>query len=148
MKSITLDVNILMDFLFKREGHEKAAEIFTYCARKEINGYVCAHEITTLSYFLDKTVKDKSAIKKTISGVMKRFKVIEINEELLISALNSEIDDFEDAVVEVSSNAKAVEYIITKNIKDFKKSVIKAITPEELLVIIKDDLEDNKANER
>jgi predicted nucleic acid-binding protein len=139
MKNITLDVNILMDFLFKRSGHEKVAEIFNYCTQKTINGFVCAHEITTLSYFLDKTVKDKNKIKKSISGLMKRFKVIEINEELLNKALNSGIEDFEDAVIEVSSNEKAVEYIITRNIKDFKKSIIKALTPEELLVIIKNN---------
>jgi predicted nucleic acid-binding protein len=136
MKNITLDVNILMDFLFKRDGHEKVAEIFKLCSQKTINGYICAHEITTLSYFLDKSVKDKNKIKKSITGIMKRFKVIEINEELLSKALNSGIDDFEDAVIEVSSNEKSVEYIITRNIKDFKKSIVKAITPEELLVII------------
>jgi predicted nucleic acid-binding protein len=34
MKNITLDVNILMDFLFKRDGHEKVAEIFKYTVPK------------------------------------------------------------------------------------------------------------------
>ena len=28
MKKIVIDINILMDFLFKRNGHEKVAEIF------------------------------------------------------------------------------------------------------------------------
>jgi hypothetical protein len=52
-------------------------------------------------------------------------------------SLYSEIDDCEDAVIEVSSNINNVEYILTRNIKDFKKSIIKAITPEELLMILK-----------
>ena len=67
---------------------------------------------------------------------MNRFKVIEINENLLGKALSSEIDDFEDAVIEVSSKEKNAEYILTRNIKDFKKSIINAITPEELLTIM------------
>jgi predicted nucleic acid-binding protein len=133
MKNITLDSNILMDFLFKRAGHEKAAEIFTRCARKEFTGFICAHEITTLSYFIEKSVKDKNKIKTAISGIMKRFKVIEINEALLNKALFSAIEDFEDAVIEVSSKEKNVDYIITRNIKDFKKSLVKALTPEEFL---------------
>ncbi|MDR3201307.1 MAG: PIN domain-containing protein [Spirochaetales bacterium] len=136
MKNITIDSNILMDFLFKRDGHEKAAEIFAHCAKKEINGFICAHEITTLSYFLEKSVNDKAMIKKSISGIMKRFKVIEINEEILAIALHSAIDDFEDAVIEVSSKEKNVDYIITRNIKDFKRSLIKALTPEELLALL------------
>jgi predicted nucleic acid-binding protein len=136
MKSITIDLNILMDFLFKRDGHEKAAEIFGHCAQKEINGFICAHEVTTLSYFLEKSVRDKNKLRKAISGIMKRFKVIEINEKILDDALHSAVDDFEDAVIEVSSKTKKIDYIITQNIKDFKKSSVKALTPEEILGVL------------
>ena len=135
MKKIVIDINILMDFLFKRDGHEKVAEIFKICSKGDIQGLVCAHEITTLNYFLNKTIKDKTKVKKTISGIMQYFKVIEINRGLLEKALTSEIDDFEDAVIEASSSKERAEYILTRNIRDFKKSVVNAITPEELLVI-------------
>jgi capsule polysaccharide export protein KpsE/RkpR len=74
-------------------------------------------------------------MKKSISGIMQNFKVIEINRELLEKALTSEIDDFEDAVIEALSSKEKAEYILTRNIKDFKKSIVNAITPEELLVI-------------
>ena len=137
MKTIVIDINILMDFLFKREGHRKVAEVFILASSGKIQGFVCAHEITTLFYFLNKAIKDKRKIKKTLSGIMNRFKIIEINENLLGKALSSEIDDFEDAVIEVSSIEKNAEYIVTRNIKDFKKSVINAITPEELIAIMK-----------
>jgi predicted nucleic acid-binding protein len=136
MKNIIIDINIFMDFLFKRQGHESVVEIFKLCIKGTINGFICAHEITTLCYFLDKTEKDKSKIKKVISGLMKRFTVIEINIELLNKALNSKIDDFEDAVIEVSAIDRNVDYIITRNIQDFKKSIIPAKTPDELLSII------------
>ena len=139
MKKIVIDVNIFMDFLFKREGHEKVAEIFNQCIKGNAIGFSCAHEITTLSYFLNKSNRDKVKIKKTISGIMKRFKVIAIDEEILTKALHSDIDDFEDAVIEISSKENSVEYILTRNTKDFKKSIVKPITPEELLIIIKND---------
>ena len=136
MKNIVIDVNIFMDFLFKREGHEKVAEIFGFCSKGEIKGFVCAHEITTLYYFLNKTIKDKRKVKKSISGIIKNFNVIEINENLLEHALTSAIDDFEDAVIDVSAKEKNAAYILTRNARDFRKSVVKAITPEELLAII------------
>jgi predicted nucleic acid-binding protein len=139
MKKIVIDVNVFMDFLFKREGHEKVAEIFKQCINGKMTGFSCAHEITTLNYFLSKSNKDKIKIRKTISGIMKRFKVIAITEEILNKALLSEIDDFEDAVIEISSKENDAEYILTRNTKDFKKSIIKPITPEELLVILKND---------
>ena len=137
MKKIVIDINILMDFLFKREGHEKAAEIFKICLRGDIKGFICAHEITTLFYFLNKTVKDKLKIRKSLSCIINRFEIIEVNAEILNKALTSEISDYEDAVIEVSSAGKKAEYILTRNIKDFKKSIINAITPEELLIILK-----------
>jgi predicted nucleic acid-binding protein len=145
MKKVVIDVNIFMDFLFKREGHEKVAEIFKQCIKGNVKGFSCAHEITTLNYFLNKSNRDRVKIKKTISGIMKRFKIIAINEEILTGALSSEIDDFEDAVIEISSKESGAEYILTRNTKDFKKSIVKPITPEELLVILKNDnMEKNK----
>jgi predicted nucleic acid-binding protein len=137
MKNTVIDINIFMDFLFKRQGHESIVEIFKYCMKRSIKGFICAHEITTLYYFLDKVEKDKSKVKKVISRLMERFTVIEINEELLNKALNSKIDDFEDAVIEVSAIDRNVDYIITRNIKDFMKSIIPVKTPEEILLILK-----------
>ena len=136
MKSIVIDLNILMDFLFKREGHENAAEILRLCACGDIKGFVCAHEITTLYYFVDKSIADKRKIKKVLAGIMNYFAIIEINEKLLNKALGSSISDFEDAVIEASASDRKAEYILTGNIKDFKKSIIQAITPEELLRIL------------
>jgi predicted nucleic acid-binding protein len=139
MKKIVIDINIFMDFLFKREGHEKVAEVFKQCVKGTVVGFSCAHEITTLNYFLSKSNKDRTKVRKTISGIMKRFKVIATDEEILTEALHSDIDDFEDAVIEISSKENDAEYILTRNIKDFKKSIVKAITPEELLVIFRND---------
>ena len=144
MKSIVIDTNIFMDFLFKRHGHEKIAEMFIFCLKNNIKGFICAHEITTLCYFLEKAEKDKSKIRKVISRIMKRFTVIEINAKLLNRALDSEIDDFEDAVIEVSADENNVDYILTRNIKDFKKSIIPAKTPEELLLIMNNEENKNK----
>ncbi|MDR1389146.1 MAG: PIN domain-containing protein [Treponema sp.] len=139
MKKIVIDVNIFMDFLFKREGHERVAEIFKQCIKGNITAFSCAHEITTLSYFLNKSNREKAKVRKTISGIMKRFKVIATDEKTLTEALHSDIDDFEDAVIEISSKENGAEYILTRNIKDFKKSIVKPITPEELLAILKND---------
>ena len=145
MKKIVIDINILMDFLFKRSGHEKVAEIFVYCVTGILKGFICAHEMTTLYYFLNKSIKDKNKIRKSLSGIMNKFNIIEINDEILKFSLHSEIDDYEDAVIEVSASKNNIDYIITNNIRDFKKSIIKAISPDELIAIIK-NVDLNKKN--
>jgi predicted nucleic acid-binding protein len=133
MKTILIDLNILLDYLFNRTGHETAAKIINMCARKDVKGFVCAHEITTLSYFLNKSVKDRNKVVTTISKIMKMFQIIEINAKILNAALYTELTDYEDAVIEVSSKDRNVDYIITRNIKDFTKDI--AITPDDYLAL-------------
>jgi predicted nucleic acid-binding protein len=133
MKTIVIDLNILLDYLFKRPGHEAAAKIINMCINKDVKGFVCAHEITTLSYFLNKSVKDRNKVVTTISKIMKMFQIIEINAKILNAALYSELTDYEDAVIEVSSRERNIDYIITRNIKDFTKDI--AITPDEYLAL-------------
>jgi predicted nucleic acid-binding protein len=135
MKTILIDLNIILDYLDKRDGHEKALEIIIQCCLKKVKGYICAHEITTLSYFLEKESKDKNKNIKIISGILKIFEIIEINKTILEKALLLNINDYEDAVIVESASEKGINYIITKNIKDFKNSQIKVLLPEEYLAI-------------
>jgi predicted nucleic acid-binding protein len=135
MKIILVDLNVILDYLNKREGHEKALEIIIQICLKNVKGYVCAHEITTLSYFLEKENKDRNKNIKIIAGILKMFEIVEINKAILERALLSNINDYEDAVVVESAKEKGVDYIITKNIRDFKDSQIKVVMPEEYLAI-------------
>jgi predicted nucleic acid-binding protein len=135
MKTILIDLNVIIDYLDKRTGHEKALEIIVQCCLKKAKGYLCAHEITTLSYFLSKNAKTRNKNIKIISGLLKMFEIIEINKTILEKSLFSDLVDYEDAVIEVSAKEKNVDYIITRNIKDFKRSQVKTLLPEEYLVM-------------
>jgi predicted nucleic acid-binding protein len=97
MKTILIDLNIILDYLNKREGHEKALAIIIQICLNKVKGCVCAHEVTTLSYFLEKENKDRNANIKIITGILKMFEIIEINKTILERALLSNINDYEDA---------------------------------------------------
>ena len=113
MKKILIDLNVLMDFLFKREDHAYAAKIIDLCVLKKVKGFVCAHEITTLSYFLFKEYKNKDKIKFAINELFQIFNILPVNIEVLKRALNSQIDDYEDAVIEASALSEKVDFIIS-----------------------------------
>jgi len=51
------------------------------------------------------------------------------------TALMREMPDFEDAVVDAVAERNNSSYILTRNVKDFSKSVIPAITPADFLNI-------------
>ena len=137
MKTILVDLNIILYALNKDTFFEESARIIDLCEKRKLKGYVCAHEITTLSYFLEKKSKNIKKNKFIISNILDIFSVLNINKEILKEALFSEIDDYEDAVIDVSALHNEIDYIVTKNMKDFKKSKTKVLTPGEFLVLEK-----------
>ncbi|MCD1655943.1 PIN domain-containing protein [Treponema zuelzerae] len=135
MKKILIDLNIILDFLNKRNFHVEAAQVINMCVEKKISGYICAHEVTTLSYFLLKDQKDKTKVINTITALLDIFNIIPIDETILRDSLISPISDYEDAVIEVSSMKSNIDYIISRNISDFKSSRIPTYTPEQFLIL-------------
>ena len=132
MKKALIDINIILDFFNKRNFYELAKQVMQLCSDKKIQGYVCAHEITTLSYFLEKD-KESEIVNKILASIMDTFTVISIDENILRSALGSQIKDFEDAVIEVSSLQNDIDCIISRNREDFAKSRVYCLEPIDFL---------------
>jgi hypothetical protein len=60
-----------------------------------------------------------------------------INKEAVLAALDSGFNDFEDALQHFSAlKEKAISAIITRNIKDYRKSNLSVMTPETFLKTI------------
>lgn len=135
MKKVTIDLNIILDFLNKRGNHAQAAKIFSLCTNGVIKGYICAHEVTTLAYFLMKNHNDTTKVKYVLGELLDLFHTIPITENILRGALNSKIKDYEDAVIEISSLKIGIDYIITRNLDDFKHSNVKPLSPSEFLTL-------------
>ncbi len=135
MKKVLIDLNIILDFLNKRNFHQEAAQVINMCVEKKLSGFICAHEVTTLSYFLLKEQKNKAKVINTITALLDIFNLISIDESILRDSLISPISDYEDAVVEVSSMKNNIDYIISRNISDFKLSRIPTYTPEQFLLL-------------
>jgi len=64
------------------------------------------------------------------------FAIAPINRPVLEQALRSGIPDFEDAVLEQSARLVGADVIATRNVMDFRKSVITVFDPPELLSVI------------
>jgi predicted nucleic acid-binding protein len=136
-QGIVIDLNVLLDFLLERSGCASAEAVLNYCCLKKIKGFICAHEITTLAYFLQKEPKSRIKVKEIIANILEMLEIIEINTEILRQALFSPITDYEDAVIEASAKAGKADYIVTRNLHDFKRSAVKALTPEKMLDILR-----------
>ena len=61
------------------------------------------------------------------------FTVVDLREADLIKAADLDFADYEDALQSVCATRANVNYIVTRNIKDFKNSTVAAIKPSELI---------------
>lgn len=102
-------------------------------ASTEIEGYLCAKQVTDIYYVLRKYVKDINVRKKFISFLLKAFIIIPDNKNDYLDALNINGPDYEDDILIYFASKNSLDYIIAENTKDFIHSSIKAITPYDLM---------------
>lgn len=132
-----LDTNVMLDFLGERDPfYVSAAKIATLADKRSLQIVVSAISYATISYFLvkyDGLEKSKDKLRK--------FKVIseicELDEVIIEKGLNSDFSDFEDSLQYFSALRTECDIIITRNGKDFKKSEIPVMSPDEFLNSIK-----------
>jgi predicted nucleic acid-binding protein len=63
--------------------------------------------------------------------------VLDILAYNIKTVFDSPIMDFEDALIEETAYQTKIEYIVTRNVNDFKNSRVKIITPKKLLMEMK-----------
>ena len=131
------DTNIMFEFLGERDPfYISAAKIATLADKREVTVVASALSYATISYLLAKY----ESIEK-IKDKLRKFKVIseicELDEVIIEKGLNSNFLDFEDSLQYYSALRTECDIIITRNGKDFKKSQIPIMTPDEFLKSIK-----------
>ncbi|MBR1862640.1 MAG: PIN domain-containing protein [Ruminococcus sp.] len=131
---VLIDTNIILDFLTQRQPYYESAErIFKMCSEKTLDGCIAAHSIMNSFYILRKTY---SALERRemLKNICEITSVIGIDRSKLIRAMdNIEFKDMEDCLQTECAVSYDAEYIVTRNVKDFTNSAIKALTPDELL---------------
>lgn len=129
--NVTIDTNVVLDKLQKREPWSDAADkIFLLVANKKINASINCSSVTDIYYIYGRE-KGKAIARQAITYLSKLLDFITVDKNDCNKALSSEVDDFEDALLSVCAKKVNAKYIITRDIKDFAKSKVEAITPEE-----------------
>lgn len=131
MHSVLIDTDVILDFLYDRKPFAKfATEILNLCEEKKIHGYTTPVIICNVYYLLRKTSKHQLIVEK-IKQLLSIIEIIQMNKEVVLDALNSEFKDFEDGLQNFSAVQNGtISIILTRNIKDFKKSGLSVLTPE------------------
>jgi predicted nucleic acid-binding protein len=133
MDKILVDTNIVLDLLAKRESFFiEAQELFTLSDKKKIKLFVSSLTFANTYYVLSQSLKIENARK-----ILRKFKVLvevlPMDDKIIDLSLDSEFNDFEDAIQYYSAIENDLDLIITRNLKDFKQSKIPVLTAKDYL---------------
>lgn len=135
-----LDTNVLLDFLNKRKFHAEASQILDLAASGKMRACVSAHEMTTLAYFLEKEMKNSRECREILKQLFSLVRILAVDKEILENAVYSQMEDFEDAVLEAVCLKNGVQTIVTRNVKDFVQSKVEAVNPSLFLELMTNSL--------
>ena len=128
-----LDTNVVLDVLLDRTAFvDQSSQILDLVERGAVTGLLCATTITTLAYLAGKAVGKQQATKQ-VRQLLSLFEVAPVTRAVLDAALASKAPDFEDAVLAEAALQAGAHAIITRNLRDFAHSPVRAHTPAQWL---------------
>ena len=131
-----LDTNILLDVLGQREPHfADAAQIWTLAETGKIEAYISAISFTNVFYIV-RRYRDLRAAKQAVKCMRDVFAIAPCNDKILHEAIDANWRDLEDAVQYFSAWHIEAACIVSRNARDFKKSDIGILSPEEFLALL------------
>ena len=133
---ILFDVNVILDVLLDRDKWgEDSAKLLDAAERREIEGYIAAHTMTTAYYIVAKATVSRTA-RMAVADLLRILDVVPLDSADFTHALALGMSDFEDAVQVAAAARIGADYLATSNEKDFRKSPVSARSPAELLAMI------------
>ena len=132
---VLFDTNVLMDVLLRREPFaEESAQVLEQVVSGAVTGLICASTVTTVFYLSAKEAGKKEAMQQ-VRSLLGLYEVAAVTRSVLDASLTSKSPDFEDAVLAEAAHQAGAQAIITRNLKDFAHSPVRAYTPRQWLAM-------------
>ncbi len=133
MNGVFVDTDIVLDLLGNRKPfYRHAAELFSIADRSEITIFVSSLSFSNLNYILSKQYSSNQARR-----ILMKFKtlvtVLSVSNKVVELALLSDFKDFEDALQYFNALENDVNFLLTRNLKDYKTAEIPIMTAEQFL---------------
>ena len=130
---ILIDTNVILDVLCSRPDFvEASSKVWKYCEVNQIEGYISALSVPNIVYILRKELTPEKT-QQLIQQISMIFQIVDLKSGDLKSAAEMFASDYEDAIQMCQASRINADYIITRNVRDFKASKIPVLMPSELL---------------
>ena len=133
--TVFVDTNILIDLLCERESFVQSARmLFAYGYSGRLTLVLSSLSLVHAVYIARKY--GYVDVRERLDDITEFVEVVDLRKEVAKRALTCEWKDYEDAVQYMSAIKENADCIVTRNKKDFGKSVIPVYTIEELMSLM------------
>lgn len=130
---VLLDTNILLDIgLARRPFAESAFSCLVAIREMGEPPRIAPHALATF-YYIVAQARGKEQAKRAIQDLIVTSEIVPFNHEMAHRSLKLNFHDFEDAMIAATAEAAGMDYIVTRNGADFKKSPVPTLSPKALL---------------
>jgi predicted nucleic acid-binding protein len=130
-----MDTNVVIDFLADRHPFSRdAARLFDFSIAGKTKIYISAVSYNNIYYLLRKSLSNKAAI-HLLGELIEMTEIIDVTRSIIQHSLKTDFSDYEDAIQYYCAlSIPDIDFIVTRDTRDFKKSTLPVLTPNEAIV--------------
>ena len=133
MKTVFLDTNIMIDIIGRRQQFcRPSLQIMSLADRGILRVCVSALSYATASFILSRDNKQMDIISE-FTKFARITTTSPVDAETIEESIHSDFDDFEDAMLYFSAMRESIDFIVTRNKKDYKAAQIPVFEPQEFI---------------
>ena len=134
--TVFVDTNILLDLLCEREPFvQNARMLFAYGYAGRISLVLSSLSLINAVYISKKYGYVDA--RERLADITEFVRVVDLYEDVARGALACDWKDYEDAVQYMSAIKVKADCIVTRNKKDFRKSIIPVYTIDEFMSLMR-----------
>jgi predicted nucleic acid-binding protein len=140
---VMFDLNIVLDVVQRREPHYRlSAAALSRVVQGDAQGVFPCHGVSKVHYLVSHYA-DKARADELVDWLSNRFEIGTAGRQEFMRARGLLLADFEDAVACAIAEACGCDGILTRNLGDFTRSPVRSLSPEEFLIDLKGNGQDD-----
>ena len=132
---VLIDTNVLLDVFGHREPfYAASARVWALAERGQVDAFISAISFDNCFYVVRKLASITRG-REVLRWLRDEFALVPLSEKIVHQAIDSDIQDFEDAIQFFSALHCSAEALVTRNVSDFPVTTLHVLAPEEYLAL-------------
>ncbi len=128
---VLIDTNLVLDLLLNRKPFvAKAVKVFEQAEKGHIEAYLTANSVSDIVDILRKAYSGEQ-IRAHLQNMFGFIKIMNVTASDIFGAFKLDMPDYEDALLVHCAKTGGIDFIVTRNKKDFQDCPVECLSLEE-----------------